>query len=301
MKKVAILIPVFNNLEYTKKCIQRLDELIFHNDFSYTEFLVIVIDDGSTDGTTDWLTAHHPEVIVIRGDGNLWWSGGINMGAKYAMDKLQVDFILLWNNDILPADNYFTELDKLVKDLDERTIAGSKIFYLGRKDLIWSCGGVFNPKTGLKYMVGYNLPDSDEFNRVMDVDWLPGMGTLVPVNIIRNIGYWDAEVFPQYHGDSDFTFRAATAGYQINVYPRLLLWNDKSSSGLAHGGSVKGLVRALTSIRSNTNIGKDILFYRRHATSFLAYGVLVKYYCRVIGGFIKWKLLSLIGVRRDAL
>ncbi len=254
MNKVAILIPVFNHLEFTRKSLHRLDELINQRNFVNAEFFTIVIDDGSTDGTDEWLADNFPEVIILRGDGHLWWSGGINMGAKHAVDQLKVDHILLWNNDIIPADDYFNELDHLLGILDDRTIAGSKIFYSDRDQIIWSFGGVFNPKNGEKYMIGYNLPDSEAFQDVKSVDWLPGMGTLIPVNVIRNIGYWDAEVFPQYHGDSDFTYRAKKAGYQVNVFPQLVLWNDKSSSGIVHGVSLKGLFRSMSSSRSITNI-----------------------------------------------
>jgi GT2 family glycosyltransferase len=300
MKKIAIVIPVHNNLEFTRKSIRKLSELISRTRFQNSVFLTLVIDDGSTDGTAEWLADNHPEVVVLKGNGHLWWSGGVNLGARYAVEEREADYILLWNNDIIPATDYFAELDKLVGELGDRTIAGSKILYFGKDHIIWSCGGLFNPRSGVKEMVGYNLPDSPAWDRMISVDWLPGMGTLVPAAIIRHIGYWDAEAFPQYHGDSDFTFRAKTAGYHIHVYPQLRLWNDKSSSGLTHGDSLGGLIRSLTSIRSNFNVGKNILFYRRHATSVLAYRFLAGYYFRLIGGFMKWKLLALFGAKRCA-
>ena len=298
MKRIAIIIPVHNNLEFTKKSIQTLRRLTAGEDFQHSEFLTVIVDDGSTDGTGEWLAVNHPEITVLTGDGSLWWSGGVNMGAGYAIDELKADYILLWNNDIIPASEYFIEIDKLAGQLDGRTIAGSKILYLEKDRIIWSFGGLFDQRSGAKKMVGYNLPDSEEFNRVIDVDWLPGMGTLIPVPVIRHIGYWDAGAFPQYHGDSDFTYRAKRAGYRILVYPQLVLWNDKSSSGLSHGDSMKGLIGTLTSIRSDYNIRKNLLFYRRYATSPLAYCFLATYYFRLIGGFMKWKILSLFGAKR---
>lgn len=297
MKKVAILIPVYNNLDFTKKCIKTLDRLISDINFVHCDFLIVVVDDGSTDGTEEWLTDHHPEITILKGDGNLWWSGGVNLGARYAVSEIDADFLLLWNNDVIPASDYFIELDKLVDYLPGNVIAGSKIFYSG-KDIIWSFGGIFNPRSGMKYMLGSNLPDSDEFKKPRKVDWLPGMGTLVPVDVIRKIGFWDEKVFPQYHGDSDFTFRARTAGYEIIVYPQLVLWNDKSSSGLSHGGTLKGLYLTLKDIKSGSQLSKNLLFYKKHSTSILAYRVLVVYYFRLFGGFFKWKLLSLFGISK---
>ncbi len=276
-----------------------LGELTSHNEFKNSEFLTIIIDDGSTDGTGKWLTDYHPEVLVLKGDGNLWWSGCVNVGAKYALENLKVDFLLLWNNDIIPASDYFIEIDKLIEEMGDQTLAGAKIFHFGKDKIIWSFGGLFNTRNGKRRMIGHGQPDSEVFSTIISVDWLPGMGTLIPIQTIQKIGYWDEKTFPQYHGDSDFTFRAKRAGFKIMVYPQLMLSNDKSSSGLTHGDSAQGLRMTLTSIRSNYNIRKNILFYRRHATSFLAYSFLISDYTRLVGGFFKWKFLALIGIKRN--
>ncbi|MEN8229369.1 MAG: glycosyltransferase family 2 protein [Bacteroidota bacterium] len=301
MKTIAILIPVFNHIAFTRKCIQKLDQLLAHRSFNNCNYRVIVIDDGSTDGTSEWLNERHPEVVVLQGNGELWWSGGINMGAEYAISELGVDYLLLWNNDIEPASDYFSQIDELLKSLGDQTIAGSKILYddQDQKNVIWSFGGFFNPKNGSKSMLAYNKPDSPEYDRPIEVDWLAGMGTLVPVNIVQEIGWWDADTFPQYHGDSDFTFRAKTAGYRICSFPQLKLWNDKTSSGLKHGGTLKGLSRALTDRRSNSNLKDNFRFYKRHSSSVLAYRALIAYYIIYFGGFCKWKLLSLFGVKKE--
>jgi len=299
MNKISIVLPVFNHLEYTQNCIRTLDRLVLSSTFYHVKFHIIVVDDGSTDGTADWLTEHYPGVHLLKGDGTLWWSGGVNMGARYAIQDLDSDYILLWNNDIDPAEDYFTQLDSLISSTGRQMLLGSKIFYHGDNNKIWSYGGIFNPRSGNKYMIGLDEPDSEKYNQVLSVDWLPGMGTLVPVGVIAQIGYWDQEIFPQYHGDSDFTYRAKIAGYELMVRPELRLWNDKTSSGLTHGNTLGGLIRVFSSVRSNLNIRKNIIFYRRYATSWRAYLHLIGYYLRVIGGFFKWKVFSLFGKKRD--
>ncbi len=301
MKVIAILIAVFNNLDYTKKCLKTLEDLVMGPGRNGNRYQIVVTDDGSTDGTGEWLANTIPAIHVVKGDGSLWWSGGINEAAKYAISELQADFLLLWNNDIQPAKDYFVELDKVILNLPERTIAGSKIFQLNKEQVIWSFGGVFNPKSGMKYMVGSGLQDSPEYAKSIEVDWLPGMGTLVPAIAIQEIGLWDAELFPQYHGDSDFTFRAKSSGYNIIAYPQLKLWNDKSSSGITHGGTLKGLYLTLTDIRSGSQLKKNFLFYKRHATSILAYRHPMNHSLRLVGGFFKWKILALFGKKRNPL
>lgn len=300
MKSISILIPVYNNLKFTKKCIKELNELISTSTSGRCAYHIVVIDDGSSDGTSDWIKVNHPDISLLKGDGNLWWSGGINMGAEYSLNILNADFLLLWNNDIIPAPDYFTQLDNLIIAIDDETLAGSKIFYYDqlKKNIIWSFGGIFNPKTGKRYMLGYDQEDSDEFAHPATVDWLTGMGTLVPANIVRKIGLWDDVIFPQYHGDSDFTYRAKSGGYKVIAFPQLVLWNDTSVSGIKHGGTIKGFIRTLTDRRSNSNFLDNYKFYKRHSVSILAYYPLFLFYFRFFGSFCKWNILGLFGIKK---
>ena len=144
MKNIAILIPVYNRISYTKECIRTLEELVINASPGKNRYHIIVIDDGSTDGTGNWLASNHPDITVLEGDGNLWWSGGINTGATFAISDIKVDYLLLWNNDIHPAPDYFIELDRLISTIPEKTIAGSKIYNLQKKNVINAFGGIFN-------------------------------------------------------------------------------------------------------------------------------------------------------------
>ena len=301
MKDIAVLIPVHNHLEYTRQCIETLTTVFNKNSFSQIRLSIVVTDDGSTDGTGDFLRENFPEVHLVEGDGNLWWSGGINAGARYAIEELRSDFLLLWNNDIETDGHYFVELDRIVAGLSSVVIAGSKIYRKeGHDNIIWSYGGIFNPRTGAKYMLGYNHPDSEEFNKAESVDWLPGMGTLVPVEVVKKIGYWDEVTFPQYHGDSDFTYRAKLAGFQNIVYPDLRIWNDTTNTGLSHKGSFRVLIKLLTDIKSNYNLQKNISFYRKYSKGPKAYTSLLRGYYMLFGGFFKWKFLSFFGIKKSS-
>lgn len=298
MPEIAILIPVFNKLSLTIKCLESLVPLIDSEKLSFYSAYIVVIDDGSSDGTSDWISQHYPDITLLKGDGNLWWSGGINMGVKYAQDRKGTSHVLLWNNDIEPESLYFSKLDELIGGFSEDMIVGSKIYTLDPPDQIWAFGAVFNPRNGKKYMIGFEEEDSEEFSSPREVDWLPGMGTLVPLEIIEDIGYWDAENFPQYHGDSDFTYRARVRGYKIMVYPQLKLWNDSLNTGISHGGEMSKLLLLLKDQRSLFHFRKNILFLRRFSSSWLAYWPLLLSYYRLFGGFLKWKLLAFFGFKK---
>jgi len=298
MTHIAIIIPVHDGWEYTEKCLSALTPLT--NDQRFIQnirFSVVVIDDGSVDGTPEYVKKCYPKVHLLSGDGSLWWSGGVNKGAAYALDKLDADYLLLWNNDIEAGENYFEELASLVQTSNGHVVWGSLVRELQNPERIWSMGGYFNRKTGACYMLGLDKPLKTFPETPQQADWLTGMGTLVPAQVVKAIGYWDAEHFPQYYGDSDFTCRARKAGFQLLVHPKLTIYNDLESSAPLHQGEFRKLIRSLGHIKSKYNFWKDLTFYRRHKAAPLAYFNLLWRYVRYIGGFFKWKILHVLGIR----
>jgi GT2 family glycosyltransferase len=295
---ISVIIPVFNGLGFTKTCLKSTTAQISAPEISPARYEIIVVDDGSSDGTSDWIRENYPGVHLLQGDGGLWWSGGINRGIKYALDELKTDYVLWWNNDIIPAADYFVQAVKLVGINDNDVLIGSKVYILD-KPVIWGMGGRFNPRKGSRYMYGGNQADSETFMKPIEVDWFPGMGTLIHRKVFDRIGLLDEKNFPQYHGDSDFTYRAKLAGFRLVAFPELVIYNDISNTGIKHGGSFGNLFKSLTSIKSNSNIKKDLVFYRKHASSPLAYFYLVNKYTRYIGGFYKWKFLNFFGIRKE--
>ena len=298
-KLIAIIIPVFNGLDYTRKCLDSLSELVPKKEPDSYGFEIVVVDDGSSDGTSDWIMKNHPAVHLESGTGNLWWSGGINKGIIYALEKLNAEYILWWNNDIQPAEDYFRNVIDLIDTHDENTIIGSKIYVL-KNGLIWGMGGRFNPVTGKRHMYGERQADTADYQKPIDVDWFPGMGTIIHRSVFDKISLLDEKNFPQYHGDSDYTFRARKAGLRLIAFPQLVIYNDDSNTGLIHKGKFSELYESLTSIKSNYNLKKDIAFFRKHSTSPIAYAELFRKYFMYIGGFCKWKILNSLGIYKTS-
>lgn len=298
MKKVSVLIPIFNKLEYTKKGLMWLYDAIHAYPLSNINVEVIVTDDGSTDGSKEWIEKNYPLVHIQTGNGDLWWSGGINKGVKYALYSLKSDYVITWNNDIKPGTDYFKNLEKILETTGENIITGS-VIYLLNTNTILSTGGFFNDKNGKYGLRSWGVEDKGQFLNTMETDWLSGMGAVIHKSVFDKIGYFDEKNFPQYHGDSDFCLRAKKAGFKIQTHPKLKIWNDRENTGIVIANSIKELMQSLCTLKSNNNIKKDILFYKRHATSICAYQVLFKKYFKHIFGFIKWKILGIFNVKRN--
>lgn len=300
MKNIAFVIPVHNRLEYNQECLHILAGQEVTAFFKENNVSIIVIDDGSTDGTGDWIREYYPEVIVLEGDGNLWYSGSINLGIKYALSELQCEYIQIWENDIIPANGYFDHMQDVLDNCDESTLISSKLVYKNQPEIIHSMGGIFNSRTGEKGLIARNQKDGPEHQKALEIDWFSGQQVLIHKSVFERVGYFDEVNFPQYHADIDFSLRARNKGCKIMMYPSLKLLNDTEATGINYipDPTLRQFIQSLFSLRSNTNIRRNIKFWRKHTTSVIAYKNLLMVYIVHIGNFVRWKVLGWFGITK---
>lgn len=275
---IAIIIPVHDSLPYTRECLDALMPMVLKAGREAWRFHVLVVNDGSTDGTGEWIRGAHPDVHVLEGDGSLWWGGAMNKGMAYALHSLKAEYVLWWNNDIRPASDYFMQLIGLLEGSNATDVWGSKLFIAEKPERIWAYGGFFHRRWGHSYLNGSDEEDGRQFSKPLRADWLPGMGTLLPAVAIREIGEVDEKAFPQYHGDIDYTSRARLAGHKLVVQPSLRIWNQTRHSGRPAGHQYDSPLAGLRDIKSLDHFRKEWLLYRRYARNPLAYLVLAKKY-----------------------
>ncbi|AQG81397.1 hypothetical protein AWR27_19970 [Spirosoma montaniterrae] len=272
----------------TQKGIRSLyDALSYHQNHvldSAYRFAVVVVDDGSTDGSSEWISRHYPDIHLIKGDGNLWWSGAVNLGAKHAVEHLQADFVILWNDDTLCEIDYFVELDAVLKKEPaySRSILVSKIYWLGESNKLFNYGCYYSHKTGQKKLIGANETDRGQFNDIIRIDWSGGMGTVIPATVLTKVGFFDADIFPQYHGDMDFFLRAGKLGVASFAVPTLKIYNNRESTGLTKARSFDDLRKMLVSNRSLHNIRHNIVLNKRHANTVFGWANLTLSYAKLI-------------------
>src|SRR5215218_2929263 len=210
--RIEVVTPVHNRRELTLRCLHSL----YDADLKGIALHVIVVDDGSTDGTADALANEFPDVTVIAGDGNLWYTAGTNAGLKAAL-KNAPDYILAINNDSEFEPSF---LQRMLESAtaNPRSVIGavlvswddrSRVFQVSPKWNVW-WGGM---RHWVKQTVD-TLPAGP-----WEVELIVGNCVLFPAEAIREVGLMDEKKLPQY-GDAEYTPRMRKAGWRLFVDPR---------------------------------------------------------------------------------
>jgi GT2 family glycosyltransferase len=222
--RVAVVVPVHGRLPKTLRFIESFRRV------EYDSYELVIVDDASPDDTAAVLARDHPGVTVLPGDGKLWWTGGTNLGVRYAFDH-GFGYVLTINNDTCHRPDFLRHLVETA-ERHGRCIVGSRIHYLDPPGRVWGVGGASDWRRG--DIVGVRDRDADEAELLarpnpVEVELLTGCGTLVPTACYREVGLYDGRMFPHYHADSELTLRAARRGWRILVDLRAVVFVDESN------------------------------------------------------------------------
>lgn len=201
-ENVYIIIPVHNRKAITLQCLDTLDK---NGDLK--KYYIIVVDDGSTDGTSEAIQSLYPDIIILAGDGNLWWTGAIKKGMEYAYEKGAEYFIWL-NDDCYPHNGSIGRLVELCKS-DCRIIAGCQCF--DPDTLRFNYAGIV--------IKNNNIVEVSELGyRTLECDGISGHLACLPRLLIEDIGYPKPEFYPHYYGDHAYTHHAKKRGYKLLIH-----------------------------------------------------------------------------------
>lgn len=195
---------------------------------SHADFILYVVDSGSTDATAERLgeISDARARVVLTGK-NIGFAAGCNLGARMAL-KDDCDSILLINNDtVFDADLF----EKLMRGLEEWNCAMTtpKMVYHDRPDTIWAAGGHFN-----RWLAWQNLHDGEnqtndgKFDRPRQVSFTPFCCVLIRANAYRTLGPLDENYFV-YTEDADYCYRALKAGLAIRYLSEASLQHKVSA------------------------------------------------------------------------
>jgi N-acetylglucosaminyl-diphospho-decaprenol L-rhamnosyltransferase len=254
---IYVVVPVFNR----RKLIERFLECMRRQ--SITGFETIVVDDGSTDGTSELIRTTFPEVVLLRGDSNLWWTGAINKGIQYAMAKASNHDAILVINDDVEVDPWYLETIRREWLTLPDTLIGSVVVDIDRPDLICDGGTLINWWTAKVTKLNRGMPVAAFGPQYrLDVSVLSGRGVLIPVHVFRKVGIYNDRHYQQ-SGDEELPVRAKKAGYRLKMsYDCMVKGHTKTSYGLnvADAYSVKDIRKYFFDVRSNRRLRSCAFF-----------------------------------------
>lgn len=205
--RVHLVLPVYNRRETTLLCLTHL------RDSGVGLWAqIVVVDDGSKDGTAEAIRAAFPEIIVLPGDGNLYWTGATALGMRRAMADGTACCVWL-NDDSHPL------AGAVERVVDHALETGGICSGLGRF-VGSSRGHTFTALHQGRWGLRQQEVDFDKNKARIAVDCCRGNLVAIPRAVIEKIGYPDAENLPQYFADTDYTLRATSAGFSCVIDPQ---------------------------------------------------------------------------------
>ncbi len=231
-----------------------LETLASVKQIAYPNFRIIVVDNGSTDGSLTAVRAQYPEAILIENEKNLGFGEGNNVGMRYALQH-GAEWVLLLNNDLAVAPDLLTHMMNVATSDAKIGIVGPKIYYHDQPEMIWFAGARINYWAGLTAHRGIREIDRGQYDRVEDADYITGCTMLIRREVLERLGRFDPIYFPAYSEDADLCVRAQRAGYRLVYVPQAKVWHKVSSSS---GGG-------MTPFKTKLKVQHSLILFKRYA------------------------------------
>ena len=245
---ISIISINYNSLDVTCEMI----ESVRRQDYKHVE--VIVVDNASDENPESYIRERFPEVIFIRSEHNLGFSGGNNLGIQVASG----DFLFFLNNDAELTDGCLESLHALFQRFPRAGIASPKICYYNAEpgsqpDVIQYAGTTHvHPLTARNSTFGQGAIDNGQFPVASTTAYAHGAAMMVPRKVIDRVGKMP-EVFFLYYEELDWSEQIRRAGYEVYIEPNAKVYHKESYS--------VAKINALKTYYLNRN---RILFVRRN-------------------------------------
>jgi GT2 family glycosyltransferase len=239
-------VPVHNRLAVTRRFLEYL------NAQTYSRIHLVIVDDGSSDGTYEYLTqCSQTNLTVLRGDGHLWWSGAMHLGMKHVSERAgDTDFLLMLNDDVRIDPDFVTTL------VQESFSRGRAVVGAAQHD----------ERDGTTLSSGYRVNYwSMSFVPLQPgapgpIDALPARGALFPYAAVRSTGHLHPKLFPQCMADLEYSARVRELGWPLVI-------SEKAHVFTPYGSKVderlraKGWIAWRFSMRSKGSLVLRLLYF----------------------------------------
>lgn len=222
---ICIILVNYNGYDDTVECVKSIQKS------NYDNYKIIIVDNGSNDKEKLLNDDYINDVAdIIISEDNLGFSGGNNLGIKYAKDKYNPEYYLLLNNDTVINEDTISNLKKGF-DFDDRAgIVTGKIYYFSDPKTIWAAGGKFDFNTGIADQPELGKVDNEnKYEGTYEISFATGCTMLISKDVIDSVGYLEENYF-LYAEDTDYCCRVLKEGFKIIYTGKAIIYHKVSAS-----------------------------------------------------------------------
>ncbi len=220
--KVSIIVLNWNGKKDTQECLNSLSSI------NYPNFDVILVDNGSSDGSVEFFKNNFPKIKLIANMRNLGFAEGNNVGVKFAV-KNGANYVFLLNNDTRVDKDVLKELVCTAQKDEKIAIVGPKVYNYYKKNQLESAGYSQSILLSKTYPVGYLEEDKGQHDLQKEVNFVSGCAMLIKSAAIKDFGVFDPYFFA-YCEDQDFCYSVLKDGFKIVYSPAAKVWHKVSAS-----------------------------------------------------------------------
>lgn len=215
---ISIIVPNWNGKQYLKKCLSSL----LKQDYSGIE--IILVDNGSSDGSVEFVEQNYPDIVIVSHKTNLGFAQGINSGIKVSRGK----YLATLNNDTEADSEWISRLVRVMESDSEIGCCASKMLRYYDRDIIDSAGVILY-QNGNAYDRGANERDTGQYESQVEVFGACAGAALYRRRMLEDIGLFDGDYFA-YLEDVDLSFRMHIFGWKCIFVPDAIVYHIHSAT-----------------------------------------------------------------------
>lgn len=215
---VSVVIPNWNGKHLLKICLPSLGKQTLRNSE------IIVVDNGSQDGSGKYIKENYPKVFVIELDKNYGFAKAVNIGIR----RSKGNYLIILNNDTEADKDYLKYLVQAAGQHPEVGFVTAKILNFYKRNILDSAGDAVDV-VGHSYNIGLGEKDGEKFNKEGYSFLVTAGGSLFKREVFKKIGYFD-EDYHTYMEDVDLCLRAQLQGFKGWYEPKAILYHIRKAT-----------------------------------------------------------------------
>lgn len=207
-KRIYVVVLNWNGKKFLNNCLSALQRSTY-------AISIVLVDNDSSDNSVQFVEKKFPNVHIIKNKHNFGWTGGNNIGIKYALSK-KADAVLVLNNDTRIEKNAIKLLVSKLFSESRIGIVGPKIYFENKKNKISFAGGTFTKNRYFGIHRGSNEIDKGQYDGNENTDFITGAAIMIKKEVFEKIGFFDDRYYI-YYDEADFCLRARDNYYKIKI------------------------------------------------------------------------------------